>query len=168
MKKFSLNITDVQLLPNGEAVIVTKLTPNNISKNGVYKLSAGNFRRIVERTLGVFNPIGFKHIIASANGAAKYAFEAIECKAGEPWEKVATGEKGIYTKDWIKYTNQSVELGVFATMKLAEMSLQASFAQAATDYAYTSTPKVAVTANVEANDIQPDGSDESSSDAPTI
>lgn len=168
MKKFSLPITDVQLLPNGEAVIVTKLVPNNISKNGVYKLSAGNFRRIVERTLGVFNPIGFKHIIASANGAAKYVFEAIECKAGDPWEKVATGEKGVYTKDWIKYTNQSVELGVFATMKLAEMSLQASFAQVAMDYAYTTAPKVAVTATTEANNEQPETSEDQSTDAPTV
>lgn len=168
MKKFSLNITDVQLLPNGEAVIITKVGSNNPSDNGVYKLSAGNFRRIVERTLGIYNPIGFKHIVAGANGAAKYVFEAIECKAGEPWEKASTGEKGVYTKDWIKYTNQSVELGVLATIKLAEMSLQASFAQVAMDYAYTTAPKVAVAATTEANNEQPETSEDQSTDAPTV
>jgi len=168
MKKLSLNITDVQLLPNGEAVIITKIGANNPSANGVHKLRAGQFRRVVERTLGVFNPIGFKHIIASANGAAKLVIDFEQCKAGDPWENKATGEKGVYTKDWIKYSNHSVELGVFATMKLAEMSLQASFAQVAMDYAYTTAPKVAVTATTEANSEQSETSEDQSTDAPTV
>lgn len=171
MKKLILNIIEVQFLTGGAAVIITKPSKDNPSANGVHKLSAGQFRRVVERTLGVFNPAGFKHIVAVSNGAAKLIIDAEQCIAGQPWENKATGEKGLYKEDWIKYSNHNVDLGVFATMKLAELSLTASFTQAAMDYAYAAPKKVAVAATTEANDVQTEGSqaeDGQTSDVPTI
>lgn len=171
MKKLTLSILEVQFLTGGAAVIITRPSKDNPSANGVHKLNAGQFQRIVERTLGVYNPAGFKHIVSVANGAAKLTIDAEQCKAGDPWENKATGEKGVYLKDWIKYSNHAVELGAFATMKLAELSLSASFQQAAMNYSSVAPQKVAVVATSEANVDQTEGNtseDDKSSDAPTI
>lgn len=160
MKKLSLSVIGVQLFsqPNSRgnvAVILTKPSKENPSANGVHEVNGAQLQRIVTRCLGVFNPIGFKHIIETCNGAAKLTIDALECKTGETYAK-ANGETGTYTKDWTKYSNHEVSLGVIGSMKLAELSLASSFAQLATSY---SAP-VAVKATVV--------TEEAKDDAPTV
>lgn len=152
MKKLTLMVISVQLFaqPNSRgnvAAIITKPSKENPSANGVHEINEGQLRRIVTRCLGVFNPIGFKHIIETCNGAAKLTIDAVECKVGESFEK-SNGEKGIYTKDWTKYSNHEVFLGVVGSAKLAELALSASFNQAAMSYSSVAPRKQEVVAEV--------------------
>lgn len=138
MKKLILAVIGVQLFsqPNARgnvAVIITKPSKENPSANGVHEVNEGQLRRIVTRCIGFYNPIGFKHIIDTCNGSAKLTIDALECKTGEAYKK-SNGETGTYTKDWTKYSNHEVALGLVGSMKLAELSLKAGFDQVATSY----------------------------------
>lgn len=161
MKKIVLSVISVQLFaqPNSRgnvAAIITKPSSTNPSANGVHEINEGQLRRIATRCLGVYNPIGFKHMIESANGAAKLTIDALECKTGEAYVK-SNGETGTYTKDWTKYSNHEISLGVVGSLKLAELSLKSSFDNIATSY--TAAPARKVEAVVE---------EEAKNDAPTV
>lgn len=129
----NLIIIGFEMLADGKAALLTKISKENPSANGVHVITEGQLRRICLRTLGVFNPIALKHFIELSNGGARLAIDAEDCKTGESFEK-ANGEKGTYTKDWTKYSNHSVKLSSVATMKLGELSIAASFNQAAQEY----------------------------------
>lgn len=164
MKKVVLSVLSIQLFaqPNNRgnvAAIITKPSKENPSANGVHEINEGQLRRIVTRCLGVFNPIGFKHIIETCNGAAKLTIDAVECKAGETFEK-SNGEKGTYTKDWTKYSNHEVSLGVVGSMKLAELSLSASFQQAAASYSVAPTRRTEQVATEETAEVKTDANEE--------
>lgn len=146
MKKLTLSLLEVQLLADGGAVLITRPSKENPSANGVHKISAGQFQRIVTRSIGLFNPIAFKALIATCNGSAKLTIEATLCKVGEAWENKVTGEKGTYginadgtakegAKDWTKYSNHAVELGIVGQMKIAELAFGASMNIMAQSYA---------------------------------
>ncbi len=167
MKKLILTLLQVQILADGGAVLITKASKENPSANGVHKVSRGQFQRIVTRCIGVFNPIGFKHIVTVCNGSAKLVIDVQECKAGDAWENKVTNETGTYTKDWIKYQNHEVELGLVGSMKLAELSLSASFAQSAEMYANTVSPK-AVKVVVETTEEHSAETTDNKSEEPTV
>lgn len=175
MKKITLTLLDVQLLPTPDArgnfaVLITKVATNNPSKSGVHAISAGQLQRIVTRSLGFFNAVTFKHIISLCNGAAKLTIDMEECKAGDTWTNVRTGETGTYEKDWIKYSNHAVELGTLGSMKLAEWSSAASFAQVANQYSAPIQSSKPVAVAVEAtNDNQlQDNSVDTTDEVPNV
>jgi hypothetical protein len=175
MKKITLTLLDVQLLPTPDArgnvaVLITKVATNNPSKNGVHAISAGQLQRIVTRAIGLFNPIGFKHIVSLCNGSAKLTIDMEECKQGDAWKNERTGETGTYEKDWIKYSNHAVELGVLGSMKLAELSLSASFAQVANQYAapIATTKPVAVVAGQAEDNQSSDEQTDKASEVPNV
>lgn len=147
MKKIILQVLSIQLFAQANsrgnvAALITKTSEANPSKNGVHEINEGQLRRIVTRSLGVFNPIGFKHMIEMCNGSAKLSIDATECVTGEAYEK-SNGEKGTYTKDWTKYSNHEVSFGIVGSQMLVKLSLQSSFEQAAQSYAPTFAPKKA-------------------------
>lgn len=147
----NLIIIGFEMLADGKAALLTKVSKENPSANGVHVITEGQLRRICLRTLGVFNPIALKHFIELSNGGARLSIDAEDCKTGESFEK-ANGEKGTYTKDWTKYSNHSVKLSTVATMKLGELSIAASFANAAQDY---SAPRVKQVAEPVEKDEEP-------------
>ena len=158
MKKIVLTILGVQIFANPNTrgnVCALIIKPSNqlVNSNGTQaqavELNEGQLRRVVSRALGIYNPVGFKHIVELSNGSAQLTIDAETCKVGDAWENKATGEKGTYTKDWTKYANHEVKLGMVATMKLAEMSLTASFNAVAQGYAQAPTRTVAVQAEQE-------------------
>lgn len=145
-KTIVLQVISMQLLAEG-AVIITKPSADNPSKNGVHQISAGQLSRIARRTLGVDRPIGLKHMIDVSNGSAKLSIEAELCKAGDTYTK-PNGETGTYgDKDWTKYSNHAIELGAVAKLKLAELSLGNAFQEAN----YVQAPKAVVVETPEAN-----------------
>ena len=153
MKKLILSVLSIQLFaqPNSRgnvAAIITKPSKENPSANGVHEINEGQLRRIVSRALGFYSPIGFKHIVDACNGAVKLSIDAVECKVGEAYKK-ANGETGTYTKDWTKYSNHEVSLGIVGSMKLAELSLSAGVQQATAMYSYAPAPRKEVVAEVE-------------------
>lgn len=153
MKKITLAILGMQLLAEGKVALITKATPENPSKNGVHVLSEGQIRRISIRTLGVYNPVALKHFVELSNGNAKLTIEAEECKAGEAFDK-ADGSKGTYTKDWTKYQNHDIKLASVANVKLAEMSIAASFGAYVNELS-GAKPVAPVAQAEKAEDVQP-------------
>lgn len=152
MKKLILSVLSIQLFaqPNSRgnvAAIITKPSKENPSANGVHEINEGQLRRIVSRTLGFYSPIGFKHIVDACNGSVKLSIDALECKVGEAYKK-ANGETGTYAKDWTKYSNHEVSLGIVGSMKLAELSLSAGVQEATAMYSYTAAPRKEVVAEV--------------------
>lgn len=150
MKKIILQVLGISLFAqpdkNGNvAAILTKPSPSNPSANGVHTINEGQLRRIVTRSLGVFSPVGFKHIIDTCNGSAKLTIDMEDCKSGDTYKK-RNGETGTYTKDWTKYSNHEVQLGVVGSMKLAELSLASAFQAQADSYAYVAPKKAIVEA----------------------
>ena len=147
-----LIVTGIQLFADGAAVLITKPSKENPSVNGVHKLNAGQFRRIVLRCLGVENPILFKHLIEMSNGTAQLTIDAELIQAGDTYKK-ADGSIGTYegaknpdgTKkgdgSWTKYSNHEVKLGAGAQMKLVELSAGDSFRSIS--YAPVAKPVVA-------------------------
>ncbi len=159
MKKIILQVLSIQLFaqPNSRgnvAAIITKPSKENPSVNGVHEINEGQLRRIATRCLGVFNPIGFKHMIESCNGAAKLTIDALDCKIGDAYKK-SNGETGTYTKDWTKYSNHEVSLGVVGSMKLAELSLASSFQFATQSYTQDPARKVEAVVEEEAKEETP-------------
>lgn len=163
MKKVILSLLSVQLLTDGGAVLITKKSTDNPSANGVHKITAGQFQRIVTRALGFYNPIAFKALIDVCNGSAKLSIDKLECKTGDAWENKISGEKGTYTKDWTKYSNHEVVLGIVGQMKIAEIAMTASLqlhAQSFVAPVSTSTRKEAVVAEVAEDNSQSEASAE--------
>lgn len=139
--KIILAVIGCQLFDDGGAVLITKPSKENPSQNGVHKLNAGQFRRIVKRCVGVENAIGFKHLIEMSNGTAKLSIDAELIKAGDTYvtkegeTKTYEGAKDADGKmkgdgSWTKHSNHEVTLGVAAQIKLTELSLAHSFANA--------------------------------------
>lgn len=136
-----LIVTGIQLFADGGGVILTKPSKENPSANGVHKVNAGQLRRIVLRCLGVDNAIGFKHLIEMSNGTAKLSIEAELITVGATYvtkegeTKTYEGSKNPDGKmngdgSWVKYSNHEISLGVAAQIKLTELSLAHSFANA--------------------------------------
>ena len=174
MKKLILNVLSVQMFaqPNSRGnvcAIITKPSSSNPSANGVHEVNQAQLQRIVTRCLGVYNPIGFKHMIEVCNGAAKMTIDALDCKVGEAYKK-SNGESDTYTKDWTKYSNHEVSLGIIGSMKLAELSLSVSFNHAAEQYLQTPvTRKVAeVVVTETANENTGTETDAKSDEIPTV
>lgn len=124
----------MSILADGSAALVTKVTPENPSPNGVHVLNAKQIERLCTRTLGFNNPLALKHGITLANGGATLTIDAELCKVGQAWKNEKTGESGIYghdekgvlkadAKDWTKYSNHELKLGYAATNKMFEMAL---------------------------------------------
>ena len=124
--KITLEVQGLQIVGDGKYALLTKPSKTNPSPNGVHIVNQAQIDRISERCLGVKNVIGLKHMIQVSNGSAKLTIDAEDCKAGETFTK-ANGETGTYTKDWVKYNNHEISLGIVAQMKLAELSLADSF-----------------------------------------
>lgn len=150
MKKLTFIVLGVQMFAENTrgnvAALIIKPSAQLLKKDGTQvssiELKPNEFQRIVTRTLGIFNPIGFKHIVESCNGSAKLTIDAIDCKEGETFTK-ADGSTDVYKKSWTKYNNHAVSLGLIGSMKLAELSLSASFAEAAMQYASVPVRKAA-------------------------
>ncbi len=126
-----LAITGFAMLPDGGAAILTRPSKENPSPNGVHQLKPGQVQRIAQRTLGFNSPAALKHAIAASGGQAVLTIDKEEIKAGDAWENKLTGEKGTYGeknggKDWTKYSNHEIELGLSATMKLMEITATAA------------------------------------------
>lgn len=132
MKTIKLNITGVSLLANGEAAILTKPSTTNPSANGVHKVNAGQLNRLCMRTLGFYSPIALQQAINVSNGSAVLTIQAEDIKAGQPWENKTTGETGVHTKDYVKYSNHEIEVGFAASMKMFEIAAQVGIQSAAT------------------------------------
>ena len=120
--QIKLVIIGMQFLPDGKAALITKPSKENPSQNGVHVVTEGQLKRICLRA-GLYNPDALKALIDLSNGSAQLVIDAEECKAGDTFKK-ANGETGTYTKDWTKYNNHEVILGVVAKMKIAEKALE--------------------------------------------
>ena len=131
MKTIKLSIVSMSLLADGSAAVMTKPSKENPSENGVHVLQQGQVQRLCTRTLGFYSPIALKQAIAISAGSAILTIQVQECKAGDAWENKTTGETGVYTKDWTKYSNHEVELGLAATMKMFEIAATAGIQNAA-------------------------------------
>lgn len=116
-----LQIIGVQLLQDARVAIITKLSATNPSPNGVHVVSEGQAKRIAKRAIGVESVPALKALLDISNGSATLIIESEECKQGEAWENKKTGQTGTYDKDWTKYSNHEIELGLSAKMKVAEM-----------------------------------------------
>lgn len=136
----------MQFLPDGKAAIITKPSKENPSQNGVHVVNEGQLKRICLRA-GLYNPDALKALIDLSNGSAQLVIDAEECKSGEAFKK-ANGETGTYTKDWTKYNNHEVILGVVAKMKIAEKALERDIYERS--YSRVSTPVVEATTEQEA------------------
>lgn len=151
MRKLTFIILGIQMFPENArgntSAIIVKPSTQLLKKDGTpvqsIEVNQVQLQRIVTRALGVFNPIGFKHIVEACNGSAKLTIDALECKEGEAFTK-ADGSTDTYKKSWTKYSNHSVSLGIAGSMKLAELSLSASFAEQAMSYATVAPRKSAV------------------------
>lgn len=139
MKTLKLRIKGLELLADGGAAILTVEGKDNPSKNGVHQINTAQLRRICFRSLGFFSPIALKQYVEMSNGSATLNIDAEECKTGQPFENKKTGEKGVYSKDWTKYSNHEIKLGYVATEKLAEMATKVSLEDAIRG---TSQPRV--------------------------
>lgn len=139
--QIKLTVLAIQLIGDGKIAVMTKPSRTNPSPNGVHVLNAAQAKRLSERTLGVDNIIGLKHLVELSNGSAVLTIDAEECKAGDAYTK-SDKSTGTYTKDWTKFSNHEMKLGVAAQMKLAELSLANSFNQVQTQSAPKSQPTV--------------------------
>lgn len=131
MKTIKLSILSISLLADGSAAVMTKVTKDNPSENGVHVLQQGQLERLCLRTLGFYSPIALKQAIAISAGSAILTIQSEECKNGQAWENKKTGETGVYTKDWTKFSNHEIELGLAATMKMFEIAATAGINNAA-------------------------------------
>jgi len=142
MKTIKLALTGMNMQPDGGAVLLTKVASNNPSSNGVHKVNQAQLERLCMSTLGFYAPIALKQGIAISNGSAILTIDAEECKVGQAWENKKTGETGVYgqnadgtlkegAKDWTKYSNHNIELGLAASMKMFEFSAQSGIQNAA-------------------------------------
>lgn len=165
MKKLTFIILGVQMFSENargnSAAIIIKPSNQLLKKDGTpvssVELNSVQFQRVVTRALGIFNPIGFKHIAEACNGSAKLTIDALDCKEGEAFTK-ADGSTDTYKKTWTKYSNHSISLGIVGAMKLAELSLSASFAQAAEQYAMVPTVKKVVVGGASDDNTGTEGS----------
>lgn len=138
MKKITLQLLSMQPTTEGGFALITKVTKENPSENGVHKMNAVQIERLAARTIGFGGHMGviaLKQAIAVSNGSASLTIDAELCKVGEAWENKKTGETGIYgwengvlkadAKDWTKYSNHEVKLGLAAEMTLLNTILTA-------------------------------------------
>ena len=179
MKKLIFSVLSVFPLPQADVfgntwALVIKPSNQLLNKDGsqanAVKVNDIQFQRIVTRCIGMYNPIGFKHIVAVCNGAAKLSITSTQCMAGDTFVK-SNCETGTYTKNWIKNTNHEVELGIIGSMKLAELSLSASFQHAAESFTQvTSVKKVVAVVNEVANENigESHSEDTKTDDTPTV
>lgn len=126
-----LAIIGFSMLPDGRAAVLTRPSKENPSPNGVHELKPGQLSRIAQRTLGFNSPVALKHAIAASQGGAVLTIDREDIKAGDAWENKLTGEKGTYGeknggKNWTKYSNHEIELGLTATVKLMEITANAA------------------------------------------
>lgn len=142
MKTIKISIISMKPTADGGAVLITKPSKENPSENGVHVLKAAQVARISQRCLGFVSIIALQQAIAVSNGGAILSIDATECKVGQAWENKVTGEHGIYgqnpdgtmkegAKDWTKYNNHEIELGMAASMKIFEVAITAGVNQAA-------------------------------------
>jgi hypothetical protein len=140
MKTIKLSVIGMSLLADGGAAILTKPSSTNPSANGVHVVNAGQLARLSTRALGFNSPMALKHAIGVANGAGILSIEATDVKAGDVWENKTTGETGVHTKDYTKYSNHELDLGFAVSMKMLEIAAMAGINNAAP---FVSTPKKA-------------------------
>lgn len=150
MNKIILSVLSIQLFAQPDsrgniAAILTKPSATNPSANGVHTVNEAQLRRIVTRCLGFDSPIGFKHIVDACGGSVKLTIDATECKEGETYTK-SNGETGIYLKNWTKYSNHEVSLGMIGSMKLAELTLAEGVKQASGQYGVSAVSRKAAIA----------------------
>lgn len=148
--QIKLNVIGIQEIGDGRVAILTKPSKQNPSPNGTHVMSEQQIKRIAKRTLGFESARDLKNLVELSNGAAVLTIDAEDCKTGDSFKK-ANGETGTYTKDWTKYSNHELKLGIVAQMKLTEISLNFSLANATQVY---SAPKAAPVV-VDENEEQP-------------
>ncbi len=125
----TVTLNDVQFTNNGELVLIC--TPNNYNPKGSYVMNAAQEARLLQRA-GLSSVMTLKALVDLSNNTSKLSFIAEERKAGEAWDNGKEGaarKSGIIGannggKDWVGFSNHSIELGFAAKMKKAEMALQ--------------------------------------------
>ena len=137
MKKITVAVIGMMLLPGGAVAILTRPGKDNPSKNGVFKLGPGAAARLSQRTLGFASPIALKQAIALSNGGASLTMDVVTHKAGDAWENKITGQKGTYGeknggKDWVDYTNHELTVGAAASLEILKIAATAAIAEQAT------------------------------------
>lgn len=132
MKKIVLTVIGMQMLADGSAAVLTRPSSTNPSANGVHVLKPGQVARLSQRVLGFASPIALQQAVkvGISSGTATLTIDAEECKAGAAWENKATGQTGVYEKDWTRYSNHELDLGMTVAMELLRISATAAMSAA--------------------------------------
>ena len=123
IKNVELVIKEIQVYSDGNGVVDTLQSKDNPSESGVFKQSAKQLARLATRC-GAPNVIALKLLVQL--GGSKLTMETELKKAGDSWENEATGETGVFDKDFIQTNNESIQLGARAVDSLLAIAMRQS------------------------------------------
>lgn len=137
MKTIKLKIKELQINKDGNLVVITE--PHTSNPKGAYVMNEAQTSSICRRA-GVPSIYGLKHVESLSNGTSFLEIQEDLVKVGDVFTKAdgstqtALGKRDKVTGEligdgsWTKYSNHTIQLGFASKMKLAELSLQAAFA----------------------------------------